>query len=123
PGSVIEMIAIAEETGRLDKELQRISLAYEGELDRNLRMLVSVAEPLMLIVTVIIIGVIVVAMLLPILTLQDVVHSEMRESIQNEKATFAYLAKGFYAHRAAAGDGDPGRARRDCRAEVHRTIR
>ena len=74
PGSVVEMIAIAEETGRLDKELQRISLAYEGELDRNLRMLVSVVEPLMLIVTVVIIGIIVVAMLLPILTLQDVVH-------------------------------------------------
>src|SRR5258705_429718 len=47
PASVIEMIAIAEETGRLDKELVRLSIAYEGELDRNLRMLVALAEPLM----------------------------------------------------------------------------
>ena len=30
PPSVIEMIAVAEETGRLDKELMRLSLAYEG---------------------------------------------------------------------------------------------
>jgi len=74
PPSVIEMVSIAEETGRLDKELVRLSQAYEVELDRNLRMLVSLAEPLMLIVTVIIIGTVVVAMLLPILTLQDVVH-------------------------------------------------
>ena len=74
PPSVIEMVAIAEETGRLDKELLRLSQSYEAELDRRLRMLVSLAEPLLLIVTVIIIGVVVVAMLLPILTLQDVVH-------------------------------------------------
>jgi type II secretory pathway component PulF len=74
PPSVIEMVAIAEETGRLDKELVRLSQSFEGELDRRLRMLVSLAEPLLLIVTVVIIGVVVVAMLLPILTLQDVVH-------------------------------------------------
>jgi type II secretory pathway component PulF len=74
PPSVIEMVAIAEETGRLDKELLRLSQSYEAELDRRLRMLVSLAEPLLLIVTVIIIGIVVVAMLLPILTLQDVVH-------------------------------------------------
>ena len=50
PPSVVEMIAIAEETGRLDKELLRLSLAYEADLDRNLRMLVALAEPLMLFV-------------------------------------------------------------------------
>ena len=48
PASVVEMIAIAEETGRLDKELVRLSIAYETELDRRLRMLVSLAEPVML---------------------------------------------------------------------------
>ena len=60
--------------GRLDKELQRLSVAYEAELDRNMRMLVSLAEPLMLFVTAAVIGTVVLAMLLPILTLQDVVH-------------------------------------------------
>ena len=74
PASVVEMVAIAEETGRLDKELQRLSVSYEAELDRNLRMLVSLAEPLMLFITAIVIGTVVVGMLLPILTLQDIVH-------------------------------------------------
>ena len=74
PASVVEMVAVAEETGRLDKELLRLSLAYEAELDRNLRMLVALAEPLMLFVTAVVIGIVVVGMLLPILTLQDVVH-------------------------------------------------
>lgn len=73
PPSVVEMVAIAEETGRLDQELQRLSLAYEADLDRSLRMLVALAEPLMLFLTAVVIGVVVVAMLLPILTLQDVV--------------------------------------------------
>jgi type IV pilus assembly protein PilC len=74
PSSVVEMVAIAEETGRLDKELMRLSQTYEEQLDRDLRMVVSLAEPLMLAVTAVVIGTVVVAMLLPILTLSDVVH-------------------------------------------------
>jgi type IV pilus assembly protein PilC len=74
PGTVIEMIAVAEETGRLDKELLRIASTYEADLDRQLRMLVAVGEPLMLFLMAGIIGTVVVGMLLPILDLQDVVH-------------------------------------------------
>lgn len=74
PPSVVEMVAIAEETGRLDQELQRLSISYEAELDRNLRMLVALAEPIMLFCTAVCIGIVVIAMLLPILTLSDVVH-------------------------------------------------
>jgi type II secretory pathway component PulF len=73
PPSVIEMIAVAEETGRLDKELVRLSVAYEGELDRNLRMLVALAEPALLMVMAGLIGTVVVGMLLPVFTLQDLI--------------------------------------------------
>lgn len=73
PPTVIEMIAIAEETGRLDKELVRLSLVYESELDRRLRMLVSLAEPLLLFVMAGIIGTIVIGMLLPVFNLQDLI--------------------------------------------------
>jgi type II secretory pathway component PulF len=71
PASVVEMIAIAEETGRLDKELVRLSLAYETELDRQLRMLVSLAEPVLLFFMAGLIGTIVIGMLLPIFNLQQ----------------------------------------------------
>jgi type II secretory pathway component PulF len=74
PSSVIEMIAVAEETGKLDKELLRIATTYESDLDRQLRMLVAVGEPVMLFVMAGVIGTVVVSMLLPILNLQDVVH-------------------------------------------------
>jgi type II secretory pathway component PulF len=71
PASVVEMVTVAEETGRLDKELVRLAQNYETELDRRLRMLVALAEPALLVVMAALIGLIVVGMLLPILTLQD----------------------------------------------------
>jgi type II secretory pathway component PulF len=73
PASVIEMVAVAEETGRLDKELVRLSVAYEADLERNLRMLVALAEPLLLLVMASVIGTVVVGMLLPVFMLQDLV--------------------------------------------------
>src|SRR4051812_6696920 len=73
PPSVIEMVAVAEETGRLDKELVRLSGAYEADLDRQLRMLVALAEPALLFCMAAVIGTVVVGMLLPVFNLQDLV--------------------------------------------------
>ena len=73
PPSVVEMVAVAEETGRLDKELVRLSGAYEADLDRQLRMLVALAEPAMLFVMAAVIGTVVVGMLLPLFNLQDMI--------------------------------------------------
>ena len=73
PPSVIEMVAVAEETGRLDKELVRLSGAYEADLDRQLRMLVALAEPALLFVMAAVIGTVVVGMLLPVFNLQDLI--------------------------------------------------
>jgi type II secretory pathway component PulF len=73
PASVVETIAVAEETGRLDKELVRIATSFEGDLDRQLRMLVAVLEPLLLFVMAGIIGTVVMGMLLPIFNLQELV--------------------------------------------------
>lgn len=74
PPSAIEMIAVAEETGRLDQELVRLSQTYESDMDRNLRMLVSLAEPAVLFVMAALIGTVVVGMLLPVFTLQDLIQ-------------------------------------------------
>ncbi|NJL31771.1 MAG: type II secretion system F family protein [Phycisphaerales bacterium] len=74
PPSVVEMVAVAEETGRLDKELLRLAQTYEVELDRRLRMLVSLAEPVLLFLMASLIGTIVIGMLLPIFTLQELIQ-------------------------------------------------
>lgn len=73
PPSIVETIAVAEETGRLDKELIRMASSFEGDLDRQLRMLVAVAEPLLLVIMAAVIGTIVVGMLLPIFKMQDLI--------------------------------------------------
>lgn len=73
PPSVIEMVAVAEETGRLDQELLRVAVSYEKDLDRQLKLLVSIAEPLMLFLMAGIIGTVVVGMLLPVFNLQDLI--------------------------------------------------
>lgn len=71
PSSVIEMIAVAEESGRLDQELVRIANVTEGDLDRQLKTAVAFAEPLMLFLIAGFIGTIFISMVLPIFTLQD----------------------------------------------------
>lgn len=74
PPGVIEMIAVAEESGRLDQEMLRMSQAYEAELDRALRMLVALLEPAMLLVMAAAIGTVVVSMVLPLFALQDMIN-------------------------------------------------
>ena len=74
PPSVVEVIAVAEETGRLDVELNRLAAVYDTELDRRLRLLVAMAEPALLFVMAGVIGIIVVGMLLPVFTLQEFVR-------------------------------------------------
>jgi type II secretory pathway component PulF len=71
PGSVLEMVSVAEESGRLDAELVRIAGVTEGDLDRQLKTAVSFLEPLMLFVVAGFIGTIFIGMLLPIFTLQQ----------------------------------------------------
>jgi type II secretory pathway component PulF len=71
PGSVLEMISVAEESGRLDGELVRIANVTEGDLDRHLKAAVALAEPLMLFLIAAFIGTIFIGMVIPIFTLQD----------------------------------------------------
>ena len=70
-GSVLEMISVAEESGRLDAELVRIANVTEVDLDRELKTAVSFAEPLMLFLIAGFIGTIFISMVLPIFTLQE----------------------------------------------------
>jgi len=71
PSSVLEMISVAEETGRMDQELMRLATVTESDLDRELKTAVALAEPAFLIVMAGFIGTIIVSMLLPIFSLQD----------------------------------------------------
>jgi type II secretory pathway component PulF len=73
-GSTLEMISVAEESGKLDGELVRIAVVTEGDLDRNLKTAVALAEPLMLFLIAAFIGTIFIGMLLPILSMSEYIH-------------------------------------------------
>lgn len=70
-GSVLEMISVAEESGRLDQELVRIANVTDGDLDRQLKAAVAMAEPILLFLIAGVIGTLFIGMVLPIFTLQD----------------------------------------------------
>ena len=44
PGSTLEMISVAQESGRLDQELVRLASVTETTLDRQLKTAVALAE-------------------------------------------------------------------------------
>src|SRR5688572_16769415 len=71
PGAIVEMISVAEESGKLDVELMRIATVTEGDLDRQLKAVVAFAEPVMLFFIAAFIGTIFIGMVIPIFSLQD----------------------------------------------------
>ncbi len=73
-GSALEMISVAEESGKLDVELVRLASVTEGDLNRNLQTTVSFAEPLLLFLIAAFIGTIFIGMLLPVLSMSQYIH-------------------------------------------------
>ncbi|MBI1978402.1 MAG: type II secretion system F family protein [Candidatus Omnitrophica bacterium] len=69
PPMVVRMIAVGEETGELDKMLSKISDFYDVQVDNAVDGLTALIEPLVIAFLGIVIGAIVIAMFLPILTL------------------------------------------------------
>jgi type II secretory pathway component PulF len=66
PEFVVNIVAIGEETGSLDKSLMRVAQDYERETDRTLKGLTRLLEPAIILVMGLIVGFIVLSMLLPI---------------------------------------------------------
>jgi type IV pilus assembly protein PilC len=65
PPMVIQMIAIGEETGNLDTMLNKIADFYDQEVDVAVKGLMSMIEPLIMVVMGIVVGAIVIAMFMP----------------------------------------------------------
>lgn len=71
PQMVVRMIAIGEETGELEEMLTKIADFYDTEVDAAVEGLTSLIEPLIIAFLGVVIGGIVIAMFLPILTLSQ----------------------------------------------------
>ncbi|MEK6715845.1 MAG: type II secretion system F family protein [Candidatus Omnitrophota bacterium] len=74
PVFVRDIVAVGEETGNLEKSLLRIANDYEREVDRKLKTLTRLVEPVIILVMGLIVSFIVLAMLLPIFQINLIVR-------------------------------------------------
>jgi type IV pilus assembly protein PilC len=65
PPMVSQMVKIGEETGELEKMLGKVADFYEDEVDAAIQALTSIIEPMMMIGVGVMVGIIVIAMYLP----------------------------------------------------------
>lgn len=73
PVMVIDMIAVGEEGGNLDEVLINIADTYDAQVDRSVKLFVTLFEPMLLLIMACLVGFIVVSMLLPVFTLSSMV--------------------------------------------------
>jgi type IV pilus assembly protein PilC len=74
PPMVISMIAVGEQTGGLDEMLSKIADFYDEEVDVAVGALLSLMEPVMIVVLGVIVGGMVVAMYLPIFDMMNAIQ-------------------------------------------------
>ncbi|GLC27744.1 type II secretion system F family protein [Roseisolibacter agri] len=73
PPMVISMIAVGEQTGGLDEMLTKIADFYDDEVDAAVSALLSLLEPIMIVVLGVVVGGMIVAMYLPIFDMVNAV--------------------------------------------------
>lgn len=69
PPMVVQMIAVGEETGELDKMLSKIADFYDSEVDTAVKGITSIIEPIVIVFMGVVIGGIVMAVFMPMLKL------------------------------------------------------
>ncbi len=76
PPMVISMVDVGEQTGALPEMLMKIADNYEEEVDNAVSAMTSLLEPIMIVFLAVIVGSIVIALFLPLITLIDQLGSE-----------------------------------------------
>jgi type II secretory pathway component PulF len=66
PAFAANMVAVGEESGRIDEVLAGVANVYEREIDQSIKIMAAILEPLLILVIGAIVGFIVLAMLLPV---------------------------------------------------------
>jgi type IV pilus assembly protein PilC len=69
PPMVVSMVQVGEETGELPEMLMKIADSYDDEVDNAVAALTSVIEPLLIVFLAVIVGTIVIALFLPLISI------------------------------------------------------
>ncbi|HAB15089.1 MAG TPA: type II secretion system F family protein [Verrucomicrobiota bacterium] len=76
PPMVISMVDVGEQTGALPEMLLKIADTYDDEVDNAVAAMTSLLEPIMIVFLAVIVGSIVIALFLPLITLIDKLGSD-----------------------------------------------
>lgn len=74
PGTVIQMISVGEESGKLDEMLLKVAEIQEREMRAKTKTLISLLAPALILVVGALVGFIVIALLLPIFKMSRSIH-------------------------------------------------
>jgi type IV pilus assembly protein PilC len=69
PPMVISMIDVGEETGQLPEMLLKIAEVYDDEVDNSVAALTSLLEPIMIVFLALVVGTIVIALFMPLISI------------------------------------------------------
>jgi type IV pilus assembly protein PilC len=69
PPMVVSMIDVGEETGQLPEMLLKIAEVYDDEVDNSVAALTSLLEPIMIVMLALIVGTIVIALFMPLISI------------------------------------------------------
>jgi len=72
PFLAIQMVTVGEESGRMDEMLMKVADNYEKDLRNLLKRLISLLEPVLILVMGVVVGGIVISMLLGIFSINDI---------------------------------------------------
>jgi len=74
PHLAIRLIAVGEQSGQLDSMLIRVADSFDAEASRTLKRLVTLLEPILVMLMAVMVGVLALAILLPIMEMNELVR-------------------------------------------------
>ncbi|MBU4362384.1 type II secretion system F family protein, partial [bacterium] len=74
PPMVTQMIMVGEESGELEEMLLNVAKFYDEEVDRAVEKLTAIIEPLMMAFIALTVGVMIIAMYLPIFNMVNLIQ-------------------------------------------------
>src|SRR5450756_113156 len=71
PPMVVSMVDVGEQTGALPEMLMRVADTFDEEVDNAVTAMTSLLEPIMIVFLAVVVGSIVIALFLPLITLMN----------------------------------------------------
>jgi len=71
PKMVTQMISVGEETGTMETTVMKVAEFYDEEVDRAVKRLTALIEPMMILLIAVVVGIVVIAMIMPIFSLEE----------------------------------------------------